>query len=109
MEDSQYFAQIKDPIEIRRSILGCSRELIGVLQRYERIKELRVQKIEKVAKLRALNKEINLGIAKLKKVFPAVEMRVKVGEEAPRRGGRNELKKLEDELKMIEDKISLLS
>lgn len=107
--DSQYFAQIKDPVEVRRTILSSSRQLIGVLQRYERIKSLRVQKLEKISKLRALNKEINLGIAKLKKVFPAVEMRVKVGQEAPARGGRNELKKLEEELKMIEDKISLLS
>ncbi|MBW2967793.1 hypothetical protein KY362_04865 [Candidatus Woesearchaeota archaeon] len=114
MVESQYFAQIRDPVEIRRSILGSSRQIITVLQRYEHIKALRVKKLEKITKLRALNKEINLAVAKLKQKFPAVEMRVKVGHEEkhPRRasGSRqvNELQKLEDELRQIEHKIGQL-
>ncbi|MBN1544725.1 hypothetical protein JW898_04655 [Candidatus Woesearchaeota archaeon] len=115
MEDNQYFVQIRDPADVRRSILGSSKQIIQILQRYERIKSLRVKKLEKISQLRGLNKEINLLVAKLKKEFPAAEMRVRIGkEEKVTRKGKaelkgNELAKLESELRMIEDKIGRLA
>jgi hypothetical protein len=81
MEENQYFVHIRDPVDIRRTILGSSKQIIQVLQRYERIKALRVKKLEKIALLRNLNKEINLLVAKLKKGLPVAEMRVKLKEE----------------------------
>ncbi|MBW2971425.1 hypothetical protein KY359_00165 [Candidatus Woesearchaeota archaeon] len=116
MTEEQFFVQIRDPVDVRRSILGSSKQIIQVLQRYERIKILRVKKLEKIAKLRALNKEINLLVAKLKKEFPEAEMRVRIGKEekaTPRKKGietrGSELAKLESELRMIEDKIGRLA
>ena len=46
----------------------------------------------------------------MKQKFPAVEMRVKVGQERKSRQGEkvNELRKLEEELREIEQKIGLL-
>jgi len=116
MEESQYFVEIKEPVDIRRNILSSSKQIIQILQRYERIKILRVKKIEKMAVLRALNKEINLLVAKLKKSFPIAEMRVKLGKEEKKPKKREEkeefagddLRKLELELRMIENKIDRL-
>jgi len=115
MEDQQYFVQIRDPADVRRGILGSSRQIIQILQRYERIKALRVKKLEKIAKLRALNKEINLLVAKLKKTMPAADFRVRLGKEE--RGSKkmkeapkgDDLNKLEAELRMIEDKIARMT
>lgn len=109
-----YFVQIKDPVDMRRSILGSSKQIIHILQRYERIKDLRVQKLEKISKLRSQNKEINLLIAKLKKEFPAAKLRVNLREEGDDRRKRpeirgDELAKLESDLRMIEDKIGRLA
>ncbi|HII72259.1 TPA: hypothetical protein HA265_05895 [Candidatus Woesearchaeota archaeon] len=108
-----YFVQIKEPAEVRRKLLANSKQLIQILQRYERIKELRVRKIEKISQLRKLNQEINLLMAKLKKEMPKAEVRIK---QEPRRPDRqesrlqgNELEKLEAELKRIEDKIGMMS
>ncbi|MBI5880950.1 hypothetical protein HZB90_02365 [archaeon] len=118
MEESQYFVQIRDAVDIRRGILGSSRQIIQILQRYERIKALRVRKLERIALLRALNKEINLLVAKMKKELPTAEMRIRLGKEDKRvkRGreereetGGDELRKLESELRMIEDKIGRLA
>ncbi|MBW2964100.1 hypothetical protein KY363_01450 [Candidatus Woesearchaeota archaeon] len=115
MEESQYFVQLRDPIDIRRSILGSSKQIIHILQRYERIKELRVRKLEKIEELKKINKEINLSIAKLKKALPAADYRVKIGKEEKRMKttGRkaisgDELRGLESELRMIEEKIGRL-
>ena len=110
MEDSQYFVQIKDPTDMRRSILGSSRQIIEILQRYEKIKALRIKKLEAISRLREQNKEINLIIAKMKKSFPKSGLRVKIKEQTiPNRKGEtsgDDLLKLESELKMIEEKLS---
>lgn len=109
-----YFVQIKDPADIRRGILGSSKQIIHILQRYERIKDLRVQKLEKISQLRSQNKEINLLIANLKKEFPAAKLRVNIREDTPTRKNKQEIRgdelaKLEADLRMIEEKIGRLA
>ena len=112
--EEPYFVQIKDPLDMRRSILGSSKQIIHILQRYERIKELRVRKLDKISKLKALNKEINLIIAKLKKEFPDAGFRVKMGTEekkvskSRRKVSGNEIYQLENELRKIEEKLGSL-
>jgi hypothetical protein len=114
MEESQYFIQIRTPTDVRKGILSSSKQIIQVLQRYERIKILRVKKLEKIAMLKMLNKEIRLLIVKLKKAFPVAEYRVKIGQEEKRvrKGSKSvmggDLYSLESELKMIEQKIGKL-
>ena len=113
MEDP-YFVQIRDPLDMRRSILSSSKQIIHVLQRYERIKDLRVRKLDKIAKLKALNKEINLIIAKLKKEFPASDFRINLSKEEKTVSRRkekvsgDELYQLESELRHIEEKLGSL-
>ncbi len=113
MPEEEYFVQIKDPVDIRKSLLGGSKQIIQMLQRYEHIKTLRTRKLEKISKLRSINKEINLLTAKLQKEFPEFKMRVALEDDAPRKrrasARGDDLAKLESELKMIEDKIGRLS
>jgi hypothetical protein len=114
MAENDYFVQIRDPVDIRRSILGSSKQIIQILQRYERIKALRVKKLEKISQLRMLNKEVNLMVAKLKKEFPAAKLRINIGKEEKKvrksRGSirGDDLGTLEADLRMIEDKIGRL-
>ena len=113
MESNQYYVQIRDSMDIRRSILGSSKQIIQILQRYERIKSLRVQKLEKIKELKDLNKEIKLSIVKLTKVLPKADVRVQVAEPKRSRGKRravgDDLGKLESDLRMIENKLGRLS
>lgn len=112
MEDSQYFVQIKDPLDIRRDILGSSRQIIHILQRYERIKDLRIKKVEKIGELKSVTKDIHLLVSKLKTVLPAYKVRLDLEREnQPRKRGMtgNELKNLEEELRKIEERIGNLS
>lgn len=108
-----YFVQIRDSVDIRRSILGSSKQIIQILQRYERIKVLRVKKLERISQLRILNKEINLLVSKLKNALPAAKLRVKIEKEETRGESRQTTRKddlgnLEADLRMIEDKIKRL-
>ncbi len=102
----EYFVQIRDTDEVRRKLLGSSKQIIGVLQRYEMLKQTRVIKLEKMSQLRRTNKEINLLIAKLKKEMPKAEMRISTTRKAKVDG--TEIAELEAELKRIEDKIGML-
>ena len=69
-------------------------------------------KIEKVAEVKKTNKEIRLLINKLKKELPATGMRMSPKDPNTRKGRKrtgNDLKELEQELRMIEGKIGKLS
>lgn len=109
-----FFVHIRDPTDVRRKLLGSSKQLIQILQRYERVKELRIHKLEKISQLRKLNKEINLLFAKLKKEMPKADVRIKTEPRKPSRNegsklSGNELAELEAELKKIENKIGMMS
>ena len=108
--ENQYFVQIRDPIDVRKGLLENSKQIIQVLQRYERIKHLRVKKLEKITQLKDIHRAINLLVVKLKKQFPQVDFRVPIQvDERKKNIPSDELRKLEAELKMIEDKIGMLS
>jgi hypothetical protein len=72
-----------------------------------------VKKIEKIAEVRNLNKEIRLLINKLKKAMPETGIRIPLkdtkSEKPKMKKTGNELRQLEDELRMIEHKIGLMS
>jgi hypothetical protein len=112
MEQTEYFAQIRDAPEVRKALLSTSRDIIQILQRVERMKQLRTKKLEKIGAVRNTNKEIRLLVGRLKKAFPAAGMRVPTNPERKPEGRKirgGELKELEEELKKIEGKIAQLS
>ncbi len=130
-EESVFYVGIKDPIELRRSILESSKEMLQYLQRAERFKDVRKEKTEKIAELRETMKEIKSLSKKLKVLLPKTGLRAKSPPKAtPKKKGKkvkakkaapkevpvevekpkemNELEKLESELGEIEGRLTKL-
>jgi methionyl-tRNA synthetase len=117
------FIQVRDPTSIRRTLLGCSKQVIQLLQRYEKLKEMRVKKAELTAKLRSTNKEITLLTIKLNTYLPAAATKTSEKIEKGKRKEphqkseqtrieethTNDLAKLEAELARIDSKIKQIS
>jgi hypothetical protein len=106
VEEDIFYVHIKEPVEIRKTILESSKQTVKLLQRYENIREVRIRKVEQINKLRKNFRELVVIVNKLKQEMPKVNIRIpKVGEKPK----SNELYKLEDELKQIEGKLSKFS
>ena len=123
-----FFVGIRDPIEIRRSILESSREMLQLLQRFEKFKVVREEKHAMVEDLKSDIKNLQKLIGSLKGGLPKTELRVKLKREhkevvkaktkkatkkvqkaeMPKMSKKqmSELEKLESELGAIESKLS---
>ena len=60
-EDNSFYVGLKDPNTVRKEILISSKEIIGLLKKYDHINEIRTKKIEKIT-------ELNKVIADIKKL-----------------------------------------
>jgi len=119
-KEESYFVGVSDPIEVRRNILESSKNMIHVLQKYERFKTLREKKIENITRLNQTIKEINTLISKLKAELPKPPKRKKAfkeekeeevkGKPTERKPTKekSELEKLEEELNKVEEKLTHL-
>lgn len=76
-EDDVFFVGIEDPVELRRSILESSKDLLQYLQRFENFKEVRIEKQEQLLKLRDTTDEIAKLVRKLKSALPKTHLRAK--------------------------------
>ena len=70
-----FYIGVRDPVEVRRSLLESAREAIHFLKRYEKIKTIRAEKTQVILKLDTEVKELRNLIGKLRKVFPANKVR----------------------------------
>lgn len=119
-----FYVEIKEPIELRRNLLEYSKMVVKSLQKYERFKDLRKQKIEYTLNLKRIIKEIkklkNELVSKLpettikvekkkKKIFPKGKKEIE--DEISKREIKkmSELEKLEAELGSIEAKLNTLN
>lgn len=125
-----FYIGIEDPRDLRREVLGSAKSLVLTLRKFEQIRENRKQKVEYLSQLKALIKEINVLVTKLKGYMPETKLRhlpipkkkddeepVKEQQPAPqpepkkhhkRSSQESELEKLERELRMIEGKIETI-
>ncbi|MBW2996513.1 hypothetical protein KY332_04405 [Candidatus Woesearchaeota archaeon] len=128
-EEQVFYVGIKDPLEIRRSMLESSKELLQYLQRFEKFKAVRKEKAEQTAKLKGVMKEITTLVKQLKSNLPKTGLRAakhkekpkpkKVTVAAPKKEApkvevekpkeMTELEKLESELSEIEGRLTGLS
>lgn len=119
-EEQNFFVQIQDVPSIRRPLLENIKQIIKLLQRFEKFKELRAAKVEEIMKLKRVSKEISGLFVKLKKELPESGLRLRArkakGKEKIKGKAKEEVKtkpvtpmseldKLESELKAIESKI----
>ena len=61
-EKDQFYIGVKSPVEIRRQVLESSRSVLQTLQQYEKFKELRMQKLEEIAALKNILRELDNAV-----------------------------------------------
>ncbi|MFC1801094.1 hypothetical protein ACFLZB_01410 [Nanoarchaeota archaeon] len=80
-KEDVFYVGVRDPVEIRRNVLECSKEMVQFLQRYESLKAARDEKTQSIHRLREDVKEIKSLMSKLKKALPKTKLRIKLHEE----------------------------
>ena len=80
-EGDIFFVGIKDPIEIRRSILESLKGTVEDLQRFERFKAVREEKLNAIRVLKAQVRELHKMVNKLRTEVPRSDLRIKMGAE----------------------------
>jgi len=76
-----FYVGIKDPIEIRRSLLESSKEIVQLMQDFERFKDMREQKYELKEQLRKDIIAIEAMMKRLRKFIPKTKLRVRLAQE----------------------------
>src|SRR3989338_9734907 len=124
-EESIFFVEIREPIEVRRNIFGSLKDIVETLHRFEKFKSLRREKIHSLNKLSGDLKSLNKILSDLKGVIKETKIReIKIKsvlkeekKEKPKKK-RNmaqkeviekkplaEIDRLESELSVIEEKL----
>lgn len=117
-KENSLFIRIETPTEFRKILLSSIRELIHSLQRNENVKRIRIEKAEQTMKLKKLTKEIEVIMGRIKNSMPSTiekkkkEQKTKTTKKASIKNNNskptkesNEMQKLEDQLKDIENKL----
>jgi hypothetical protein len=113
MEKELFFVGISEPVEVRKELLGCSKDVITTLKRFERFKQLRSEKSETVAQLKKQFDELYAMSNKLKQLLPKTKLRaigkLEFGAHEPsRKEPANSLDRLEQQLTELEGKLGQL-
>jgi hypothetical protein len=108
MADNVFYVGIKDPVQVRRLLLECSKQILESLQDYEQILLLREEKIKRMMELRHIVKEICSLSAEINKVLPNTQLRAIKKEPSVHMKRRHELKSFQSELDAIENKLNSL-
>ena len=87
-----FFVGVKEPVEMRRNILEASREMVLLLQMYEKFKTVREEKRRNIDKLRGMIREIALLASRLKKHLPKTDLRAMPIQEIVRKPKKVEYK-----------------
>ncbi len=119
-KEKKFYVGLNNPSSIRRNLLEASKDIIKSLQRYEKSKSIRKEKIETIFEVRKIIRDIKKNISLLNSKLPGFpneikrkvrKEKVKVDPELKKEiehAKSSELKKLEDELKNIEGELSKL-
>lgn len=118
-----FFVEVKNPNEVKRSILESMKSIVESLHGFEKFKAIRKDKIDKINKLKKTVKELNKLISNLKSILPESSLRVRESKVPARKAipkskspkeklqaaenpPTTELEKLESQLSQIEGKLS---
>jgi hypothetical protein len=113
-EDKTFFVGIDNPGEVRKDLLGCSKDIIGILKNYDNINSIREEKIGKIMELKKTIAEIKKLNMLLKSKLPTETVRATSSQKArkvrkktaKKKGQNNQIKELESELSEIEDRLN---
>lgn len=109
-----FFVGINNPIDVRRNVLECSREMIKTLQAHEKLTVIREEKLKRVKQLKTVIRELDLLFSKLRNGLPKTHLRAGLAEPSRKDSSRpaktyTEIEELERQLGSLEKEISRLS
>ena len=126
-----FFVEVRQPTQIRRSILETLKDILELLHKFEKFRHTRHKKLESIHKLRVLLKDANKMLGMLKLKLPQTNLRAIVVKEAiehktpshkkkkksakeekeekPQKKVMTEAERLEAELNAIESKLKNLA
>lgn len=116
MED--YFVKLDIPDELRKKLLETSKDIVRSLQTHENLRQIRVEKLEEIIRLRSIMKDIDNLMLRLRKLFPVVETQKKEKFRKPVYRGKQEklvevkspkIDELQEELRKIEERLNRIS
>ncbi len=123
MEEELFFVGIRDPIEMRKELLTCSKDLIDSLRRYEQYKDVKEQKLQNIMELKRVFDELLVLNKKMRNHLPRTPLRappairemareerrpVAKGKQTPIKFTRSKIDVLEEELSKIEQRLGSL-
>ena len=74
MTKQDLYVSVENPGIARKGVLEASKQLIGMLRSYERLRVIRAEKKEALAKLKNSIAELGAGITELKQALPEVKL-----------------------------------
>ena len=130
MTQASYFMRVENPSDLRRQILENSKSVIESLRRFEKIKDLRAEKLNSIVKLKRMISELHEISSRLRDSLPQPKTTPLIKRKLIRKGKKIEqktvpaqksvpaglpfkpkskdLEMLESELSEIESKLSKL-
>ena len=75
------YVGVKNPIEMRRTILETTKDSVEMLQKYEKFRAVREEKIATIKQLQEQIKDITKIVTKLKTALPTVDIRIRLHKE----------------------------
>lgn len=80
--EGMYFVQVREPTEVRKHVLETLKQIFEMLQRLEKMRQLRHEKLQNIEKLRSLFKSANKLVAALKLKLPQTNLRIAPAKES---------------------------
>ncbi|MBW3022979.1 hypothetical protein KY308_02660 [Candidatus Woesearchaeota archaeon] len=114
-EEESYYVNIREPADLRKSLLETSRQIVRALQKYEHFRIGKNKKKDEREKLKGTLRDINTLSSQLTKELPAKKIKGMPAVKAPeakvvaiKKGKKSEIASLESDLADIEKKLSRL-
>jgi len=77
VNQSDFFVAINSPVEHRRNILECSRNVIESLKKFQSLESLKNERYNEMSSLKSNIKELNKMLSKLKSKLPKTKLKIK--------------------------------
>ncbi|MEM4267261.1 MAG: hypothetical protein QXK37_00340 [Candidatus Woesearchaeota archaeon] len=106
MNEEMFYVQLQNSKELRRAVLEATKLTIQVLQSYEKVKKIRLQKLEEMQKLLGLFSEINKICEDIKIEPPSLDLDIQDSKPAKKKKTVRETKEPTPEIKQLEMAIS---
>ena len=110
-DEENFYVGVEDSADLRKDVLEASKRVRGIMQRYEKLKEIMAKKILEIENLKKIISEMSRLNTKLQSAMPKTRVRIP---KSPTKGkvvreeGADQLESLDKDLRDVEDKLSML-